>query len=362
MSIGVMRSKVIKSIVVTPDEGGYYLFADGHKILDVGTSSMIQLSLDDGRVRVRSFDQDMGSYHKIMFLSENADNSLRLKPVYPDMAIKKYDDHLEITANNSSLLLTNKVALEDYVAGVVEAEVGYKAAHEFLKVQAILARTYALSHASRHVNDGYDLCDDVHCQVYAHKTIHYNILDAVRETKGMVLIDNNLHMITAAFHSNCGGQTSNSEDVWLTQKPYLRSVVDTFCTSQHNAHWTLEVSKSDWKQYLKTHQDKSIDDTALDRVACSFPQNERQVFYASTDIPLKNIRSDWNLKSTYFSVVEKGEHVILNGRGYGHGVGLCQEGAMRMALLGKNYKEILEYYYEGVNLVSIEALKFFLEE
>ena len=179
----------------------------------------------------------------------------------------------------------------------------------------------------------------------------------------MVLIDDHVQLITAAFHSNCGGQTSNSEDVWLTSKSYLRSVVDTFCTTgTRHSQWRREVNKSDWVRYLKTHQESPVTKECLDSVAVCFPQDERQVVYAGVDIPLKDIRNDWNLKSTFFSVNEEGETIVLTGRGYGHGVGLCQEGAMRMALYGKSFKDILHYYYEGINIVSIEALKFFLED
>ena len=77
---------------------------------------------------------------------------------------------------------------------------------------------------------------------------------------------------------------------------------------------------------------------------------------------MKIIRADFQLKSTYFSVEQQGESIIFNGRGYGHGVGMCQEGAMRQAKLNRSYKEILNFYYKDVHLVDLSALSYFRQE
>jgi stage II sporulation protein D len=77
---------------------------------------------------------------------------------------------------------------------------------------------------------------------------------------------------------------------------------------------------------------------------------------------LKTIRADFQLKSTYFSVEQKGDMIVFNGRGYGHGVGLCQEGAMEMARLNYTYKDILNFYYKDVYLVNLNALNYFKQE
>jgi stage II sporulation protein D len=105
-----------------------------------------------------------------------------------------------------------------------------------------------------------------------------------------------------------------------------------------------------------------VDDSLQMNNATSFTQsNGRSIYFVEKDlkIPLKIIRADFQLKSTYFSVEQKGEMVVFSGKGYGHGVGLCQEGAMRMAKLNYSYKDILKYYYKDVHLVDQTALNYF---
>jgi stage II sporulation protein D len=99
--------------------------------------------------------------------------------------------------------------------------------------------------------------------------------------------------------------------------------------------------------------------------ASNFSQNNgRSIYFIDKDlkIPLKVIRADFQLKSTFFSVEQVGENVIFKGKGYGHGVGLCQEGAMRMAKQKRSYKDILSFYYRDVHLVDLSALNYFRQE
>ena len=79
-------------------------------------------------------------------------------------------------------------------------------------------------------------------------------------------------------------------------------------------------------------------------------------------MPLKNVRTDFQLKSTYFSLQTVGDTLVFSGRGFGHGIGMCQEGAMRMAKAGYNYKEVLDFYYKNVHLIDLKDLNFFREQ
>jgi stage II sporulation protein D len=94
----------------------------------------------------------------------------------------------------------------------------------------------------------------VHCQAYYGMPRDVNVFKATEATKGKVVVDENLNLITAAFHSNSGGQTANSEDVWGSRLPYLRSVNDTFSTKMPNAKWERKMAKEDWLSYLKLKQ------------------------------------------------------------------------------------------------------------
>jgi stage II sporulation protein D len=262
-------------------------------------------------------------------------------------------------------LIINTVDIEKYIAGVVESESGTGSASEYYKLQSILCRTYLLAHLNRHVLEGFEVCDDVHCQAYLNEARSEAIKNAIFATRGLVVVDNDLNLITAAFHSNCGGQTVASQDVWAISTSYLKSIKDTFCLKGNHARWQRSISAEDWKAYLQlkriTPDSLKVNTTTV----IPFSQADgRAIYYTDKDlkIPLKIIRADFQLKSTYFSIEQKGESVIFNGRGYGHGVGLCQEGAMRMAILKYSYTDILNFYYKDVHLVDLSQLSYFNQE
>jgi len=221
-----------------------------------------------------------------------------------------------------------------------------------------------LSNARRHANEGFELCDGVHCQYYKGKTNDAQIIAAGYATRGQVVVDNNLNLITAAFHSNCGGQTVNSEDVWALPMNYLKAVKDTFCLRQPHAGWYRRISTEDWMSYLSLKHKYPVEDSVAYSSAVNYDPFGRKVFFVDRNlmIPLKTIRADFQLKSTFFSIEQRSDSVIFKGRGYGHGVGLCQEGAMRMTRVGYSYKDILLFYFKGVHLVDLASLDFFRQE
>jgi stage II sporulation protein D len=173
------------------------------------------------------------------------------------------------------------------------------------------------------------------------------------ETRGQVILDKDSVLIISAFHSNCGGETSSSEDVWLSDQPYLKSVFDPYCKTSRNALWQKSFPESEWVSYLRKSGDR---EQLSDPSQLTFSQEERLTDYktGSFTIPLRTIRSDLNLRSTFFSVTATGDLVILKGRGYGHGVGLCQEGAMMMAVKGFRYWDIINFYYSDVIISDIK--------
>jgi stage II sporulation protein D len=184
------------------------------------------------------------------------------------------------------------------------------------------------------------------------------ILRAVDSTKGLVIADNSKHLINAAYFSNCGGYTLNSEDVWSSSLPYLRAVKDTFCLNQLHATWEKHFSQNDWKNYLEKKEAPLVKkDTHSEKYWDTIPIQKRIYLYDKGYlIPLKDMRLELNLHSTYFSIIKTASEVILKGRGNGHRVGFCQEGAIRMAQLGWNYLQMLQFYYQGIQLIDSSAL------
>jgi stage II sporulation protein D len=361
--VRIFSATVVSSVSFKPSSGEYEVWGDTLKLFDAGINSVVQFSYEENHIKVKKFDADLGKYRLIKIIQKNSFSSFRLKPVIPSLAVRNYPDNLIISVSDKLLQLLNEVDLENYIPGVVEAEVGSGNPAEFNKAKSIICRTYALSNLRRHETEGFHLCDQVHCQVYRKKSEAPDLISAVKETEGMILVDSSAQPINAAFHSNCGGQTANSEDVWLTALPYLRSVNDTFCTRQPNAVWIKKIPRHDWVNYFLTRYKISFHDSVNTKTALNFSQPYRKssISFDSASVPLKNIRIDFNLKSSFFSVEPADGSVILHGRGFGHGVGLCQEGAMAIARKGQSYKNILYYYYTNIHILNLSELDFFHE-
>lgn len=266
-------------------------------------------------------------------------------------AQRKYDNGFKLRVADHYIQLVNFVDFTFYLAGVVEAESGYQAGEEFYKAQAVLARTYAYKNILRHEVEGFNLCDRVHCQAYHGRTdIQPLILEAVEKTSFEVATLEGYQLIDALFSANCGGETANPKQIWYSEKPYLQAVSDPYCRTSRQATWTQKISLTAWKNYLR-QQGWHIPDNAAGSWF-RFKQEHRRTFYkiAGQRISFHQLRKDWELRSSFFSVLNAGAQIILKGKGYGHGVGLCQEGAMEMAERGKDYLEILGFYFRDIEI------------
>ncbi|MCE5345810.1 MAG: SpoIID/LytB domain-containing protein [Bacteroidales bacterium] len=277
--------------------------------------------------------------------------SLRINERFP---LKQYySGDFKCFPDMGTLVLINICNIEKYIAGVVKAEGGKGKNIEYCKSQAVIARTYMYKYFDKHLADKYNVCDDIHCQAFNGLSDDSLIERATLETRDIVILDHDSTLITAAFHSNCGGETTSSESVWLASQKYLKSVIDPFCLSSRNAKWEKKILLNDWIEYIdKSGYNGQTDDPAV----FNFMQKSRLTNYSagSCTIPLRTMRSEMNLRSTFFSVFAQGDTIILKGRGYGHGVGLCQEGAMEMAARGFNYKQIIDFYYTGVVISDVK--------
>jgi len=274
----------------------------------------------------------------------------------------KYEGAFNLLPSNGKIQVINKLPLEEYVAGVVEAEGGANKPLEYYKVQAILSRTYALRNHERHV--GYDVCDGTHCQVYhgiSKKDL--DIFTAARATENLVIVDSTAQLITAFFHSNCGGQTCSAQDVWKANLSYCVGKKDPYCMGMSNSTWEKRMSANEWTTYLKTKNISLSDSDECIAGSMNCTASKRPLFYLhnNTSLATKDMRADLKLKSAYFHIEEFENEIILHGRGFGHGVGLCQEGAMNMAKKGKSAEDIIHFYYSGVHIVPFDRQWLFKE-
>ena len=363
ISVKILSQTKIKEVLFAPERGTYLVIADGKNILSIDTHNALKASIINDSIELKTFEKKLGKFSFVKLLSFEEEKSFKLKSVDPDRKSRFFNDNLSISIENGVFRLINDSKLDNYIAGVSEAEAGSRSTFEFYKVQSILARTYALSHINKHQSEGFNLCDQTHCQAFFGRTTEADILQAVVATRGKVVVDENMNLIDAAFHSNSGGQTANSEDVWGKPMSYLRSIRDTFSLKMPNATWQRKMSIQDWLSYLKIKHNYPIEDSNARWLALHFKQDSRKpnLEYNNIKVPLKNVRNDLQLKSTFFSIESIGDSLVFNGKGFGHGIGMCQEGAMRMTRLGYNYQDVLRFYYKNVHLIDLKDLNFFKE-
>jgi stage II sporulation protein D len=363
ISVKILSQTKIKDLLFAPEKGTYMVVADGKNIISIDAQNALKAAIINDSIELKSVSRKLGKFSSVRLISFEEEKSFRIKSIDPERKSRFFNDNLSISIENGLLRLINESKLDNYIAGVSEAEAGSRSTVEFYKVQAILARTYALGHIGKHQAEGFNLCDQTHCQAFFGRTSETDILQAVVATRGKVVVDEDMNLIDAAFHSNSGGQTANSEDVWGRPMSYLRSIKDTFSLKMPNAKWQRKMSTQDWLSYLKIKHKYPIEDSSARWAATHFKQDTRKanLEYYGLKVPLKNVRADLQLKSTFFSLETVGDSVVFVGRGFGHGIGMCQEGAMRMTKLGYSYKDIVNFYYQNVHLIDIKELNFFRE-
>lgn len=360
INIGIYHNSKITSFNFQPAEGSYTVFTEHGKLLELDNNTSLNIQFNNNKVAIKSNTKDYGTFKKVRFIGKAWKNSFKIKR--PNIKrVKEYEDNLFVTPHNyyNYFQLINNIEIDNYVAGVVESEVGRSPPPEYFKLQAIICRTYALKNKTRHQAEGFSLCDKVHCQAYNQKPRSELIKKAAIETNNIVIVDSDIDLIVATFYSNCGGETAKSEEVWKQKLYYLRTVKDTFCLHENNAVWEKKISKEKWINYLinKGFPKENL----AHECGTEYFQNCREQFFEDQNVQIKftQIRSDFRLKSAQFDVIPEGNFVILKGKGFGHGVGLCQEGAMKMAKSGYTYAEILHFYYKNVHMINLESLSFF---
>ncbi len=357
IKVGLFTGNKLTRVLIAPASDAYSVYAGDSLLIVLTRNDVLSVKLQDDSLELKNISKLLGVFMQIKVTPLVATSSLKIKPADGKAPEISCDNDLIISAGIKSLRLVNEVDIDNYVAGVVQAETGTTAPKEYYKIQAIMCRTFALENKSRHSSDGYALCDREHCQVFKGRSNkNPDIKLAVAATSGIVLVDSTNHLIFSAYHSNCGGQTDFSQNVWKTEKDYLKPVVDTFCVNSRNANWEKIISLHDWEKYL-VKQNKDFSKPA-DSLYCFYqPQRKSEYELFGTKIPLTQIRKDLKLSSTFFHLEQDDDKIIFTGRGSGHGVGLCQQGAIEMASKGYSYKKILGYYYKGVRLVNYSKVK-----
>lgn len=359
MRVGLLRNTSTRQVMVMGDGGPLTIWADGKQVGELASTDGMVLKATPGGIEARSLMLEINAGKSLVFRSP-AGRGFRMRSVAPKTPEHAYPGSLELGLVNGSFRMVATVPLEEYVGGVVQAEAGKEQWMEYYKLQAVSCRTYALANKRRHAADGYEVCDGTHCQVFHGRNRVDSIRQAVALTRDLVVVDSDIQLIHATFHSNCGGETMNAEDVWSKSEPYLVSTLDTFCLHEPHAVWEKSVPRAKWLGYLRKLGVNTDDSEVVASVTSHVPEC-RELYLANIRpaVPLTQVRNDFHLRSAYFSIRPEGDMVVLRGRGFGHGVGLCQEGAMNMARKGYGYADILHHYFANVHLVKLQNLDFF---
>ncbi|MGK7888174.1 MAG: SpoIID/LytB domain-containing protein [Leptolyngbyaceae cyanobacterium] len=273
---------------------------------------------------------------------------------------KWYRGRTRVIADASGLTAVNYVDLEHYLYSVLGGEVPTNWPMETLKAQAVAARSYVLYRRGRNQSSVFDVGDTVSWQVYRGiEEEAPSTLAAVNATQGQVLTYGG-RMVEAVFHSSSGGHTENVEDVWTSPIPYLRGVVD-FDQAAPVYQWSKQISADELERMISgvgnIYSLTPIETTPRGRVVKMQVTGDA----GTRVVEGSRLRSSLGLRSTLFSITPQSPAQTtpsvfsIEGRGFGHGVGMSQWGAYGMANQGYNYQQILGHYYQGTGLAIIEV-------
>jgi stage II sporulation protein D len=348
--IGLYYGTEIQSIVFSAVEGEYLISANGKPVAVVRKGSMFHIERTGSGLAVHDTAQSYGVFGVLEFKGISDINVFRVKPVSPALQSKESDDDLSVMVFYDAMRLINRLGLEKYIPGAVEAEGGSGANPEYYKAQAVIARTFALKNFHRHANDGFNLCDGVHCQSFKGKSrMNKQIYDATRFTEGETLVDKAGEPAVTVYHANCGGVTGSASIEWNKDLPYLVPVNDPFCNGSAHKNWSKTIVMNTWIEYLNT---KGYTGEISKLYSPVETGRHKYLDQVNHKILLTEMRKDLNLKSSYFRVESGNDFVVIHGHGYGHGLGMCQEGAMEMARVGYTYMDILMFYFRNLTLTK----------
>ncbi|KYD07041.1 MULTISPECIES: stage II sporulation protein D [Heyndrickxia] len=275
---------------------------------------------------------------------------------------------IDIAVFRNTSQKVEQVPLEEYVVGVVASEMHATFEEEALKAQALAARTYIvrqLLSGNKGIPKGANVTDTVSDQVFQNKKElkkHWGskyqkninkITKAVKATEGKILTYDG-KPIFASFFSTSNGYTENSQDYWANAIPYLKSV---------ESPWDKKSPKYQYQQeFVVNDVEKKLGVTLRDNkeVSTNFTLTEGKrigtVIIGGKKFTGREVREKLGLRSSDFSLARKGNKIIVTTRGYGHGVGMSQYGANGMARSGKSYKEIVQHYYQGIEISESKQL------
>ncbi|MDF2674608.1 MAG: SpoIID/LytB protein [Clostridiales bacterium] len=330
----------------------------GSDVVTSGTSFI--LSQSNGKILFNNIE-----YSEITFVPDSLASTITLQ-----YGAKKYNFLGSIIFKalaDGNILPINLVDIETYLKGVVGFEMSNSYPLEALKSQAVAARNYALANIDKHSSEGYDLSDGTSDQVYrGYNSAYGNVIRAVEETKGMILVYND-SLVSGFYSASNGGYVESSKNAWGTDIPYLQVREDSFDVTKWSSgdknYTTVDIDTKLKSKGLLTEEDRFI------RLNIDTIQRNESTRVGSIEIVyadlngvecIKNItkekaRTFLSFASSLYDVTYDAtiDTYTFSGMGNGHGIGLSQIGAKNRANSGQKYDEILSFYYAGSELKRV---------
>lgn len=264
-----------------------------------------------------------------------------------------------ILSTPSTIRVLVTTSIERYVAAALNGESAPDEPLESLKAMAVAARTYALMNLHRHAPEEFDLCDSTHCQALRFQPPRASIEQAVRETAGETLWYS-AHHASTYMTQHCGGLAENATSVWPElHAPYLETHPDPYCLRRAPSDWHADIDISQalkifheqhWNTPPRIDSAQVVKQTSTGRAAMiELTGEDKKMLISASSLRFAINRTlGWNqLRSDWYNITLKNNVLHFDGKGYGHGVGLCQTGAWQMATEGHSYREILNFYFKG---------------
>ncbi|MDD2435504.1 MAG: stage II sporulation protein D [Bacilli bacterium] len=255
-----------------------------------------------------------------------------------------------------------EVPFEQYIVGVLAGEMPVDFELEALKAQAVAARSYAINKMQENVKNNYDLVDTVNNQVYFDLNYLKNawgknydekinkLKTAVIQTNGEYL-DYNGQVVYAFFFSTSIGMTENSEEIFNNKLPYLRSVTSLWDRDVSPVYTDgISYSLKDFYSKLNLHYSDTL---KVETISTTSTGRIKKIKINGVVLDGNVVQSKLGLRSNYFTITNTNNQIRITTKGYGHGVGMSQYGALGMAKAGYNYEDILKHYYQGTKIKKI---------
>ncbi len=351
-----------EDVIGATDERGLALFYRSALRIEVRDRALFLNGsrVDGGQVILRAGEQDL----KLWLPRQNNNGKGASFQLGDEKSALQVSGLIQLIHRGKGLLVVNHVDLEEYVKGVVPAEIDSAWHSEMLKVQAVAARTYALYQRMLRASRDYDVVASIQDQVYRGRHgVDARVEQAVESTRGLVVTYQNAP-IYAAFSSTAAGLTEDATVVWSKDLPYLKGVECPFDIASPYYQWKTSFKVETLEKNLRQ---LGFDVGTIATLSpLSYSRSGRvatlRILHSKGELivrgeELRRAVGYMVVPSTQFTIDSFGEEVVLSGYGAGHAVGLCQWGAKELAELGYSYSSILNYYYPGTELRNASLTK-----